>query len=353
MVVRTCTWIVVVTLAATLSGCSGPSPVPIPVRVVVVAMFERGADEGDQAGEFQLWKERQALDARFELPDAHHDLFMNRETGVLGMVTGVGTARAAASTMAVGLDPRFDLRQAYWLIVGIAGFDPEDASLGSAAWAEYVVDGDLAHEIDAREIPADWESGYFPRRTKRPYDPARPEPRGEVYRLNPELTEWAYQLTRDTDLGDDEGIARYRAQYTGHENARRPPFVLKGDNLAATTFWHGALLNDWANRWVDYWTEGRGSFVSSAMEDTGTLQALTWLDQGDRVDRSRVLVLRTASNYTMQPPGMGAAESLVGERQQGYSGFDVSIESAYRVGVRVVHEIIENWDRYRDRTPSA
>ena len=50
--------------------------------------------------------------------------------------------------------------------------------------------------------------------------------------------------------------------------AQKPPFVLKGDQLAALTFWHGAILNDWANQWVDYWTDGKGEFVSSGMEDT-------------------------------------------------------------------------------------
>ena len=43
---------------------------------------------------------------------------MNRQ-GVLGVVTGVGTAKAAATIMALGLDPRFDLRNAYWLVAGI------------------------------------------------------------------------------------------------------------------------------------------------------------------------------------------------------------------------------------------
>jgi len=86
--------------------------------------------------------------------------------------------------MALGVDPRFDLSKAYWLVAGIAGVDPEDASIGSAAWAEYLVDGDLAHEIDAREIPADWPTGYFPRDSKRPYDPNKPVPTGEIFRLN-------------------------------------------------------------------------------------------------------------------------------------------------------------------------
>ena len=38
----------------------------------------------------------------------------------------------------------------------IAGIDPEDASIGSVAWSSYLVDGDLGHEIDAREMPEDW-----------------------------------------------------------------------------------------------------------------------------------------------------------------------------------------------------
>ena len=110
---------------------------PIEVKVVVVTMFEIGEDTGDTAGEFQLWRERQKLNER--LPFAHHhDLYLNRETGVLGMVTGMGTANSATAVMALGLDPRFDLSKSYWLIAGIAGVDPADASIGSAAWAEYL-----------------------------------------------------------------------------------------------------------------------------------------------------------------------------------------------------------------------
>ena len=137
--------------AAMLAGAAQAQP-PIAVRVVVVTMFERGADTGDEPGEFQYWVERENLLRVLPFPQAYHHLRINR-SGVLGVVTGVGTARAAATIMALGLDPRFDLSHAYWLVAGIGGVDPADASLGSAAWAEWVVDGDLAHEIDAREIP--------------------------------------------------------------------------------------------------------------------------------------------------------------------------------------------------------
>ena len=343
-------------LVAWLAVCAGcvttahEPPAPISVKVVVVTMFEIGADSGDTAGEFQLWHERQKLTERFPFAH-HHDLYFNRETGVLGMVTGMGTANSATAVMELGMDPRFDLSHAYWLVAGIAGVNPVDASIGSAAWAEYLVDGDLAHEIDAREMPPDWPTGYFARETRKPYDPKKPAADGEVFHLNGALTEWAYRLTKNVALADDPSLQKERAQYVGYPNAQKPPFVLKGDNLAAMTFWHGKLLNEWADRWVKYWTDGQGNFVTSAMEDTGTYQALTYLHPTGKVNKDRVMVLRTASNFTMQPPGgMTAAEHLLRENE-GYAGLTASVEAAYRVGSVVVNEILTHWERYRDRTP--
>jgi purine nucleoside permease len=323
---------------------------PIEVKVVVVTMFEIGADTGDAAGEFQLWRERQKLETRFPFAH-HHDLYYNASTGVLGMVTGMGTANSATATMELGMDPRFDLSHAYWIVAGIAGVDPANASIGSAAWAEYLVDGDLAHEIDPREMPPDWPTGYFARGTRKPYDPKKPTPDGEVFHLNGALTNWAFNLTRDVKLDDSPELKKERDAFTGFPNAQRPPFVLKGDNLAAMTFWHGTILNDWAGKWVSYWTDGKGDFVTSAMEDTGTFQAITYLHPTGKVNKDRVMVLRTASNYTTQPPGMGAAEHLLRENE-GYAGLNASVEAAYRVGSRVVDEIVAHWSTYRDHSPA-
>ena len=346
-------------LCITLFSCGGKpaeeetavvsAPEPIQVKVVIVTMFEIGEDTGDKAGEFQLWKERAGLTEVYPFM-GYRDLHFNPDTGVLAMVTGIGTAKSTASVMSLGMDPRFDLSKAYWLVAGIAGFDPEDASIGSAAWAEYLVDGDLSHEIDAREMPEDWPYGYFARYTKKPFDENKPDPTGEMFELNKSLTNWAYELTKDLELPDIEGLDETRNLYTEHENARKKPFVMKGDNLAALTFWHGEILNNWANDWVDYWTEGKGNFVSSAMEDTGTYQSLLWLTKEGKVDVNRLMVLRTASNYTMPPPGVSAAENLLAENEH-YSGLDASLESAYLVGSTVIDEILNNWATYKDTVP--
>jgi purine nucleoside permease len=324
---------------------------PIAVKVVVVAMFERGADTGDAPGEFQYWVERNHLDRVIPFPQGYHDLRVNKD-GVLAVLTGVGTAKSTAAIMALGLDPRFDLSKAYWLVAGIAGINPAQGSLGSAAWAEWVVDGDLAREIDAREIPKDWKTGYLPLRGSVPYEMPRDSSEGEVYHLEPGLVDWAYQLTKNVALPDSPEMKAARDPYA-EPNARRPPFVMKGDTLSSGTFWHGALLNQWAIDWVKYETGGEGTFTTTAMEDTGTLQSLTLLGKAQRVDLNRVLVLRTASNYDCPQPGVTPAENLARLKLGSYSAYLPSLEAAWLVGNTVVGNLVANWAKYQSVTPAG
>ncbi len=326
---------------------------PIRVKVVVVSMFEAGEDTGDTPGEYQLWVEREHLDQVFPLPAGYHHVRMNKD-GVLGLLTGVATAKAAASVMALGLDPRFDLSKAYWVIAGIGGGDPADVSLGSAVWANHVIDGDLAYEIDAREIPADWPTGFVPLRKATPYEqPVRAPLGGEAYTLNQDLVAWAYHLTKDVPLADSEEMRASRARYAGFPNAMKPPFVTRGDTMSAGTFWHGTRMDEWANEWTRYYTGGQGNFMIAAMEDTGTLQALTFLDQAGRADLRRVLVLRTASNYDREAPGLTPAESLKNMAGGRYSAYMPSLEAAERVGDKVVRDIVEHWAERESRIPRA
>jgi purine nucleoside permease len=86
----------------------------------------------------------------------------------------------------------------------------------------------------------------------------------------------------------------------------------------------------------------------SDMEDQGFAAALTRLGKMGKVDFQRVLFLRTASNYCMQPPSVDVNKSLHAE----YAGYLPSLEAAYRVGSAVVHELSKHWDQYRDASPS-
>jgi purine nucleoside permease len=331
---------------------SGIAAQPIHVKVVVVTMFERGEDIGDVPGEFQLWVEREHLDQIYELPAGYHHLRMNKD-GVLGMVTGVGTAKAAASVMAIGLDPRFDLSKAYWVIAGIGGGDPSDVSLGSAVWADYVVDGDLSFEIDARQIPEGWPTGYLPLRKGTPYEEPPTADYGEVYHLNPGLAGWAFRLTKQVPLPDSDSLRKFRSRFSGFSNALKPPFVAEGSVLSASTFWHGSKFEDWANEWTRYYTVGKGNYMVAGMEDCGTLQALTFLSHAGRADFQRVLVLRTVSNYDREPPGVSVSESLKEMVSGNYSAYLPALEAAETVGDKVVSDIVSHWREREITIPGA
>ena len=325
----------------------------LPVKIVLVTMFEIGDDLGDAPGEFQFWRERRNLYQKIDFPHSHHDLFYNPNSQILGMVTGIGTAKAASATMALGLDDRFNLSKAYWLVAGIAGIDPEDASIGSVVWSSVLVDGDLGYEIDSREMPRDWNTGYFSFKTKEPFAQPRPElPMGEVFITNTGLRDWAFELTKNLELMDSSEFQALREAYVDHPAALRPPFVLTGGHLAAMTYWHGALKNAWANELVRYWSDGEANFVTSAMEETGTFQSITYLDNAGLVDKTRFLVLRGGSNFTMQPPTLTAAQSLLRE-SDGYAGLEASLENVYLAGSVVIDELLTGWDQYSENVPTA
>ena len=325
---------------------------PVAVKVVVVAMFERGEDSGDAPGEYQYWVEREHLDRILSMPAGFHPVRMNQD-GVLGLLTGVGTARAAASVMALGLDPRFDLRKAYWVVAGIGGGDPADVSLGSAVWVDRVIDGDLAFEIDARQIPAGWPTGYVPLGKATPYEQPMNPARAGIFATNPDLTAWALALTRQVALADSDDLKKFRARFAGFSNAQRPPFVTRGDEVTASTFWHGSKMEEWANRWARYYGGGEANYMVCGMEDSGTLQALEFLGHAGRVDPRRVLVLRTISNYDREAPGVSVAESLEDLAAGNYSAYLPALEAAETVCDKVVRDLVENWERRAGEIPHA
>ncbi len=347
-------------ICALFGGAAESAAKAIPVRVVVVATFELGEDSGDTPGEFQYWVERLPLHQSLPFPVGRRPLRYNPQTHVLGIVVGSGSINSAASIMALGLDTRFDLSKAYWLIAGIAGINPNTGSVGSAAWAEWVVDRDLTHEIDAREIPAGWSTGLVPLSRSRPFQ--EPPPAAgifspSVYHLNPDLVQWAYTLTANVHLDDSADLQSIRAHYPDQPEALRPPHVIKGDEVSANAWWVGALMNKAAEDWMGYWTGGKGVSVTTAMEDCGVIRSLQMLAQAKRVDADRVLVLRTAANYSVPGKGQTAAELVASESSSDsatqLSAFIPSLEAAYRVGSPVIEALTSNWERYASQLPHA
>ena len=342
-------------VAALLAVSLFPLPVaanaaPWKIRVVIVVTYEVGNDTGDAPGEFQAWAERDHLTQSLPFPGGVHAILTNPEHTLLGVVSGTALVNAAASLMALGTDPRFDLTRAYWLINGTAGVDPRAASVGSAAWAKYTV-GDISRYIDPREAPTSWPYGNFAMgagEPNRPPPPGQPiDDRPNVYALDDGLVNWAYATSKNVVLADAPLVAAFREDFTGDANARKPPFVLIGDTYAGDTFWHGTLMTHYAEDWVKLYTGGKGTFVMTDMEDTAFAEALVRLARMHRVDARRMLILRAGSNYSMPRPGHTAVESLTAP----YIGGRLAYENTWRTGEPVVRELLAHWNRYATQIP--
>ena len=218
-----------------------------------------------------------------------------------------------------------------------------------------MVDGDLDQELDPRDMPADWPIGVVPYGRATPYQAPAPAIHNAdanvAYALNRRLVDWAYARTREIQLPDDDLLAGLRAPYSGP--GARTPFVLEGEGLMSATTWYGPRLNDWAERWVDYWTRGKGVFAMSAEEDTGVMQALTFLAQDHRARLDRVLILRAGSDYSVGPADMTAAAFLARESKEGFPATPEALDSLYRVASPVARVLAADWARTRDTVPGA
>ena len=345
-------------------GLTGRAADRIPIKVIILTGFEVGDDTGDAPGEFQFWVEREGLTQSVSLPGASHALCFN-DRGLYGTV-GSNTRdhdltpiRESETIMALCLDPRFDLRKTYWIINGIAGIDPKAGSIGSAAWAQNVIDGDALREIDDRATPPGWPYGLFAIGTKVPNAlptvEAQPGGWGGAqlayslnYPLNPGLARWAYCVSKAVTLVDTSAMAAWRKRYVGFPKAQEPPSVMIGDALGSVRYWHGPERTQWARDWVKLWTGGKGSFATTSMEAQAYTGTLTRMAAQGFVDLNRVMLLRTASNYCMPPPG-DSVLTTIGDESLGTTA---ALEAAYRAGSAVAHELLTHWDRYDSQVPS-
>jgi purine nucleoside permease len=319
------------------------APAPRAVKVLVITMFPPEA---------QPWIEAFKLGEKIAVPGLspdHPELRCNTDDVCL-VIAGMGHANVAASTLAVTLDPRFDFRRSYVLIAGIAGIDPARGTLGTAAWARWLVDAGIAHEIDAREMPKDWRTGYYGILTKGPGEKPKLEYRTEVARLDETLLQAALALTRDVELADSDKAQAYRARYR-EPAARGKPGVTQCDTLGGDTWWHGHRLGAHARAWTTLMTDGQGTYCTTQQEDNATYNALERAAAAGRVDLKRLAVLRTGSNFDRPYPAQTAHASLIASTTGATGGFGIATKNLALVGGVLVRDIVARWDAWREGVP--
>ncbi|MEX3936772.1 purine nucleoside permease [Paraburkholderia phymatum] len=312
-----------------------------PVKVMIISMF--GPEGQVWLDTLGPWQDISVAGLSPDYPAIH----CNKQD-ICVMTTGMGHANAAASTMALAFSSRFDLRHTYFMVAGIAGIDPIQGTVGSAAWARYLVDFGIQWEIDGREIPSGWNTGYLGINTKSPTDKPPLDYRTEVFQLNPRLADTAFALSRSVVLSDNPQAQAARAKYN-YAPANRPPAVIQCDTLAGDTWWSGTKLGERAREWTKILTDGKGVYCTTQQEDNATYEALKRAASVHRVDLNRVAVLRAGSDFDRPYDGQTSADNLLNYAAQG--GFNIALENLYRAGNPLVQDIASHWGEWRDGVP--
>ena len=332
------------TLAAGATLSAGAwAQAPIQPKVMLITMF------GPEA---QNWISHLHLTRKVPVPGLsaeYPDVLCNTEAVCL-MTTGMGQTNATASTLALSLSSQFDLRKTYFLVAGIAGINPHYGTLGTPAWAHYLVEFGTQWELDSRDVPKEWPTGYLGINTQNPTQKPPLDYKTEVFELNPALQAKAYALSQNVALSESKESSAWRQHYP-YAPANQAPVVTRCDTLAGNTWFSGTRLSERAEVWTKLLTDNKGSYCTTQQEDNSTYEALLRASRMGRVDVQRLAVIRAGSDFDRPYPGYSEVDNLLKYADQG--GFVPALENLYRAGNPLVQDITTHWAQWQKGVPAA
>jgi purine nucleoside permease len=246
--------------------------------------------------------------------------------------------------MALALSSVFDFTTTYFMVAGIGGINPEVATISSVTFARYAVQVALQYEFDTREIPSNFSTGYIPLGADSPSEYPLHIYGTEVFELNQALQDMAIAFAQTATLNDSADAVAYRANYATDEiyaAGAEPPTVVACDVATSDVYYSGRLLGEAFGNFTSLMTNGSGVYCSTAQEDNATLEVLVRAALAGLVDFSRMIVMRTASDFDRQYPGEPAIFNLLYANQ---GGFEPAIANIYLAGIKVVEGIINGWE---------
>lgn len=298
--------------------------------------------------EEEAWTHNYHFSHNFTIPglsNSYPYVHCSQNYDVCHFTTGEGEINAANSMMALLLNPQFDLKNTYFLLNGIGGGDPKRVSTGSVTFAKYAIQVGLMFQVDSRELSEDyidWPSGYFSYGTQDPYTYPDAAYGTEVYELNEKLRDRAISLAKKNQDLLDVGTEQNKILRSMYESpASDGPVVMACDVTTSDNYFFGNILSDYYMNYTLLVTNNTANYCSSAQEENATLESLLRLHKYGMVDFSRVIVMRTISNFVRAPPSMSDATKFFNDFDKG--GFQLALNNLYLGGSPIVNDIINNW----------
>ncbi|KAB8302989.1 hypothetical protein EYC80_006298 [Monilinia laxa] len=269
---------------------------------------------------------------------------------VCQLTTGESEINAASTITALTLSPAFDLTSTYFLIGGIGGVNPKHGTLGDVAFSKYAIQVALQYEFDAREKPDNFTTGYFPQGSYAPDQYPGSIYGTEVFEVNEPLRDLAVGFAQKASLNDSATSIAYRARYGSNSStagsnvyqaATHAPTVITCDTATSDVYYSGTLLGEAFENTTTLFTNGSGVYCITAQEDNATLSALLRAALFKIVDFSRIIIMRTASDFDRPYPGASVEYNLLYSNQ---GGFEIAVENIYLAGTEVIKGVLGGWN---------
>ncbi|KAJ7269899.1 purine nucleoside permease [Mycena rebaudengoi] len=278
------------------------------------------------------------------LSPLYPDVHCTSDGSICQLTTGQAEINAASTIAALLYSSSFKLTSTYFLIAGISGINPNVATIGSVTFARFAVQVALQFELDAREKPPAFSTGYFPLGSKAPGQLPGFLDGTEVFEVNDALRQLAVGFAKKARLNDTLESQLARARYVRTPGAA-PPSIVMCDTATADTWWSGNLLADTFGKTSKLFTNGSAVYCTTQQEDNATLNSLMRGAMFHLVDFSRIIVMRSGSDFDRPSPGQSAVDNLLGPTP----GFPPSILNLYLAGVQIVQGVINGWNSTFER----
>lgn len=294
----------------------------LPVKVMLISIFEVGANEGDYPGEYQRLYERYLKGSEnVAIKGTVHGA--DYKDGVLGTLVGMGKASSAGTMMAILKDPRFDFSKAYFITSACAGGNPNIATTGSVCIADKAMDIEYGY----RWLNKDDKHGNFQ------FKPMNSEALNGQLIYNKKLVDWAYNLTKDMKLANSEEAEHFRSLYK-QKAANEKPKVVIGSLASADAFTHGTGYGKTAERMVKKYVDGK--YTAAQFEDNAiglVLKRMGYLE--------RALTVRSIVNFD-RPAKEGSMNADLDEKT---GAFYIGIQNGSAVVQKITDNILNDWDK--------
>lgn len=224
------------------------------------------------------------------LSPLYPDLHCTSNYEICQITLGESEINAASSMSGLILESGFYFKKTYFMIAGIAGVNPEVATLGSVGIARYAISVALQYEFDAREMPANFSTGYVPYGVTAPGKYPTTIYGTEVFEVNTALRDLAVEFASTAVLNDSATAQAYRANYasaSAYAAGAAPPSVVKCDVATSDVYYSGALLSKAFGNFTTLMTNGSGLYWLVSLNEPKRRQQKLINGQHNRSRRHR------------------------------------------------------------------